>query len=280
MINNTLGVQGGRDPVTASMKFYWNGTGDSPQAYFTTEDDTWLWPSSGVMVGQKLLIFLMHLERADKGLGFKVVGNQAVLVSNPQSEPNRWKCQPVEMPEYRFPVLFGSGESTVDSKHLYSFCPEVSLGHNAYLVRWPLADVLRCDLRQPQWFDKNSWKPQSQVDALPAPILPHAQTEFSVLNYLESKTCLQVQCSPHLSAKIGIRFAHHWHGPWSELSYLFDPRQQSGRHEGVFFYSARAHPYLESEGLSVTYCSNSRDLSRVVYDEAIYYPRFIRILFH
>ena len=277
MVNNTLGVQVGRNPETASMKFYWRGDDERPQAFFNTKNESWLWPASAVMIDDRLLILLMQIERADIGLGFRVVGNQGLLVTNPHEEPGNWSTQSVKMPAYRFPVIYGSGGLRVVGKYVYSLSPVVTLGHEAYLLRWPVADALGRDLSKPEWYLGSRWVSDSEIVSLPEVTLPHAQTEFTVHRDRNHKTLVQVQCSPHLSARVGVRFSREWHGPWTEIQYLFDPHQMGDQDNAVFYYAAKAHPYLKGDGLAVTYCSNSRNLSYVVNNESIYYPRFLRI---
>ena len=94
----------------------------------------------------------MQIKRADIGMGFRVVGNKGLVATNPNEDPDCWKTEPVKMPEYRFPVIYGSGGFRLVGKYIYSLTPVVTLGHEAYLLRWHVADVRQRDLSQPRWY--------------------------------------------------------------------------------------------------------------------------------
>jgi len=65
LVRNSIAIQTGYDPTCAEMKFSWKMKGGKPAAFFERKGDSWFWPGSGIMVGNRLLIFLM----ADLPLG-------------------------------------------------------------------------------------------------------------------------------------------------------------------------------------------------------------------
>ncbi len=279
LVNNSLGIQRGLNPTTATFKCYWNEKQAQPEAYFETADSTWYWPASGVVLNDKLLILLMRIERADEGMGFRVVGNGGYLVRNPQDSPDKWQMDPVRLPEYRFKVLYGTGGMAIEGDYLHAISPVVSKGHNGYLMRWNLTDVREGDLTNPEWHDGSQWVAHETLEALPKETLPRAQTEFTVHRCQSRDILLQVQCSPYLAAQVGVRYSSRWEGPWSAMQYVYDPRTRGDLPPGIFFYSGKAHPELIADGLATTYCCNLRSLAEVVNNETIYYPRFVKITF-
>lgn len=75
-LRNTVGIETGYDPSKASMKFYWREGSNGPMEIFPSTKDGWLWPQSGVRLGNTLLLFCSRIEpdEARNSLGFKVAG--------------------------------------------------------------------------------------------------------------------------------------------------------------------------------------------------------------
>lgn len=274
MVNNTVGIQTGYDPVTATFKGYWQADTDQPQAFFQPTDNTWYWPASGVMVDGQLLIVLMKIRKSDQGMGFAFFGSAALMIENPQESPEHWRTIEVEVPDNRLEIIYGSGGMTVEKDYLVSLAPHAGKWHRAYLIRWSLADVRRGDLTQPQLWVGDRWQRQSEVEELPEPILPTAQSEFTTHFDERVGGLLQVQCS-YLTQSVGLRFARRRTDPWVSVPNLFTPAPR----DQVFYYAGKAHPELQANGLAVTYCCNGRRLGAVVADESIYYPRFLQVRF-
>ena len=64
--------------------------------------------------------------------------------------------------------------------------------------------------------------------------------------------------------------------PWSTPRVVFRPPESD--RPGLFTYAGKAHPQLQAGGaLVATYASNAWDFARLAADEAIYFPRFVRI---
>jgi hypothetical protein len=61
MVSNSVAIQTGTDPTTASMTFYWGKTPDGrPDALFPDQDGESLWFGNGVRVGNRLVLFFGH----------------------------------------------------------------------------------------------------------------------------------------------------------------------------------------------------------------------------
>ncbi|HSR30499.1 MAG TPA: hypothetical protein VLY63_08030, partial [Anaerolineae bacterium] len=59
LIRNSVAIQSGYDPSTASMEFAWRTERGKPLSFFPEEDDTWFWPGHGIALDGKLFLFLM-----------------------------------------------------------------------------------------------------------------------------------------------------------------------------------------------------------------------------
>ncbi len=92
LVRNSIAVQTGYDPTNASMQFAWKMKDGKPAAFFARQGENWFWPASGIMVGNRLLIFLMEVGTAGNELGFEARGWKAVLINNPQEG-----AQPLEI---------------------------------------------------------------------------------------------------------------------------------------------------------------------------------------
>ena len=58
MVHNTIGLQVGADPTTASISFHWGDDGDgNPAAFFPGEAEDGFWPGDGELVDGTLLQF-------------------------------------------------------------------------------------------------------------------------------------------------------------------------------------------------------------------------------
>src|SRR4051812_12940174 len=82
MVRNSIGVQQGYDPSSASIRFYWKTAEQKPASFFPEEGESWFWPVHGAVVNGRLLLMLMQVERSNKGLGFRVTGSRPVEIVN------------------------------------------------------------------------------------------------------------------------------------------------------------------------------------------------------
>src|SRR5205085_10439079 len=72
MPRNTIAIQDGRDPTTASMRFFWgtNAAG-KPASFFADTTNTWVWPGDGLRLPSGPLIAFLSVERATPGPGLR-----------------------------------------------------------------------------------------------------------------------------------------------------------------------------------------------------------------
>ncbi len=270
MVRNTVGIQRGYDPSTATMTFYHGRTDDGPGPFFQGEGDRWLWPGPAVRFpsGPLLLTFAL-VANTDAGLGFETVSSRALLVDDPEAVPPAWTTRPVALPPQQLGVQLGAGALLAENRWLYAFAPVEPGDHDVFLARWRLSDAERGELGAPQWWGDGWSDDASDARA----VVRDAQTEFTVHRAPDGLLWL-VAVDGFGGANVTMRTAEWPWGPWSSRRLLLRP-EVSDR-EGVLVYSAKAHPALAGADVVLTYCTNHVDLGTLVADTSLYFPRFAR----
>lgn len=286
LISNSIGIQEGADPSSATMRMIWGGTDETPAPAFAGGDGFWLWPLHGALVGEALLLFFMRVRlanparhdpvqawRLDGMLSFfDVFGWSAMLVQNP-GDPSTWRPQEAVLPKEPAGPIAGliAGAAVIEDDEFllaYAWDPQLRL----YLSRWPLQHVMRGDLTGPEWWcgTHDGWR----RNGTPAVVIAEGATEFSVHRDAGSGRWVQVQMDSFPSARLRVRHADRPEGPWREADVAFQP-EESGR-DGVLCYAGKAHPQLSGGTMIATYASIA-DADATLRDSSIYYPRFVRL---
>jgi hypothetical protein len=277
MVHNTVAVETRYDPSNASLRFYWR-TRDGRQAAFASgRGGSWLWPSDGVRLGDKLLLFYMRIrpDRSKKSLGFREIGSASFLVNNPDTAPPEWVLRRLKIPQDPWSTLLGVAVLK-EGGYLYAFgVSEPS--HDAYLARWPVSDAADGDLSSPEWWcgSRLGWVRQEEIRQAPVVVLPHASTEFSVQRNSQLRGYLEVQSVGFGASEIAIRQADTLYGPWSRPVKVYRPPESDDPR--AFVYAAKAHPELTGADVVITYVANSFDERNLATNMNIYFPRFVRL---
>jgi hypothetical protein len=280
---NTIGLMTGSDPTTARMSFHWRTKRDGRSAsFFPEEGDTWFWPGDGERLGRHgpLLVFLMRIRRdpaGPPGWDFKGAGWQAVRIPNPDDPPQEWKLERVASPPNPWNIVVGSGSVLARDGWLYAFGSREPPPHDVHLVRWRLAAAAAGNLGSPQWWAgaERRFVPQASLTTPPTPLFEDGQTEFTV-HEVATGGFAAVQTIGFGAATIGVRTAPTLFGPWFPVAFLWRPPES--KRPGALIYAAKAHPELDADGaLAVTYISSNLDPATAIADEALYYPRFVRV---
>lgn len=274
MVRNTVAVQRGLDPVTASIAFAWGtAEGGGPASYLPDVGERWFWPLHGIARGGVLTTFWLE-EAPGGGLGFEAVGVRAIrTVDVTNEEPSAWDWRDLQLPAVSFGARIGASVLAFDG-HVYAYAVEEPGDHDVYLLRWSEQAFDTAELSEPEWWD-GAWVPHASLDGAPAVVIEDAQTEFSVSLPEGSARFVLVQSEGFGGTTIGMRTAARPEGPWSERATVWRPPESD--REGVLVYAAKAHPELEGEGLVITYASNATDFGTLVADETLYFPRFVRV---
>ena len=107
MARNTVAIQTGYDPSTASIKFYWKAQGSG--SFFADEGQNWFWPSHGVRIGERLLLFynIVKPSSTPGPFGFAEDNWSAFLITNPSDEPLRCDIRKLDVRRNPWHILVG-----------------------------------------------------------------------------------------------------------------------------------------------------------------------------
>lgn len=278
MISNSVAIQTGTDPATASIQFYWRRAADgSPAPIVPDELKERHWFGNGVRVDDRLILFLNRVRSTTTGIGFESVGWVAWMVSNPEAEPSNWQMVRLNTPTNPLGVLVGFAAVLSLGEYVVAFGSQDSVkSHPIYAVRWPAEQVRQGNLAKPEWWagDRLGWVP----DASPAarhPIFGDGQSELTIHSDTETERFLAFQTQGFGSADVMIRAAPTLTGPWSRTRMLYRPSDYY--RANVMIYSAKAHPELTGADLVLTYATNTFQFAEMFSDPLIYYPRFVRL---
>jgi hypothetical protein len=277
MIRNSVAVQRGYDPSTASMAFYWRTENGRPQSFFPEKDETWFWPAHGIVLEDRLVIFLMATRATSEGLGFEHAGWRAVSIAHPERVPFEWELNWLHTPENGFGLIVSGSVMRMEA-FLYAFSVREP-DHTIHVVRWPVTDVLNDDLSRPEWWagEDAGWVVQHELVESPAPLFADGQTEFTVHYEPLLERFLAIQTIGFGKADLGFRVADSLTGPWTPIERFHRPEEWAVPQ--VLIYAAKAHPHLRGADLVLTYATNITPFARLVRRSDLYYPRFLRVRF-
>lgn len=278
MISNSVAIQTGTDPATASIQFYWHRAADgSPAPIVPDEADERHWFGNGVRVGDRLILFLNRLRSTTTGIGFESVGWVAWMVENPDADPSNWRIVRLSTPTNPLGVLVGFAAVLRLDEYVVAFGSQDPVkSHPIYAVRWPAQKVGEGDLANPEWWagDLLGWVP----DSSPAPRQPlfgDGQSDLTIHWDTATEQFLSFQTHGFGPADVTIRAAPKLTGPWSQPRLVYRPSDYY--RPNVMIYSAKAHPDLTGADLVLTYATNTFQFDEHFSDAQIYYPRFVRL---
>lgn len=276
MIRNSIGVQTGYDPSTATMDFQWPMVDYLPQSFFPERGNLWFWPGHGVKLGDKVIVFLMAVSESSEGLGFRTEGWAAVALTGIAGPPNEWQMEWLDAPANDYGVLL-AGPALVEDDYVYVH-GFGGAAHDIYLVRWPVAAAAAGNLSQPEWWTgaEQGWVLQQELTALPRPLFTRGQTEFTVHYDAGLRQYVAIQTVGFPQAELAFRVAPALTGPWSAPTVFYRPEEYDIRE--VMIYAAKAHPELQAAGADqvLTYATNSLSPTNLMSDDQLYYPRFLK----
>lgn len=278
MVRNSIAVQEGADPTTAAITFHWRGTHDAPASWFAEDGDVWHWPLAGLRIGEVVTVFCTRVRRsgANGPFGFQAIGWTALALRGVDGPVPQWRCEPRATFASPFPVVVGTAV-VAHGAHVYAYALAEPGTHAVYALRWPAATFAAGDLLTPEWFDAGSWRAHATFTRAPTPVLTEGAPEFSVSRTPTGFAMVQSLGFGHTD--LAVRTAPAPEGPWSEARVAFRPPESSL--DGVFVYAGKAHPQLTGDevrsDLVATYASNAWDFGRLIDDETLYFPRFVRL---
>ncbi|MHC4751111.1 MAG: DUF5005 domain-containing protein [Planctomycetota bacterium] len=286
MVNNSIAIQRGKDPETASVEFFWCTTKDKkPTAFIKPEDGKgWFWIFDGIVTEEKLYLFLVQIIKTSERsvFGFKHIGTSLAEVENPHDDPLEWRIKQYKIPYGRYSkdgnLFFGSALMR-DGDFIYIYGGSEDWGKGMSGRSMIVARVSHSkmsDFEQWRFFCDGNW--QSCMIGISG-LFDGTATEYSVCYQSSIKQYVAVYTENGMSKNVMMRFSPTPVGPWSSAYKVYECPEVEW-HKTYFCYAAKAHPEISSKDeLIVTYVCNSTDFWQMAKDARIYRPRFLRIKF-
>lgn len=280
MVRNSIGVQVGADPTTATMTFHWRGTADAPTSFFPQDgdgdSDHWYWPGHGVRIGPALVLFLQRVRATPgQGLGFTSDGWRAAIIADASGAPETWDVQLVA-PTTAPAGLNAGGAVVLTEGRVVSLAVREPGDHAGYLLRWQPSDLVAGRIELAEWWTDDDWNAQLVLAGTVAPILADAGPESSLHFETSRQKWLHVRSDGFGATTIVTSTAERITGPWSAPEVRFRPPESD--RSGVLVYAAKGHPEQDAGGaLAVTYATNTLDFATLLDDTSLYFPRFVKL---
>ncbi len=286
MVNNSIALQRGKGPSTATVKFYWRRTEEGkPEAFVRPADGVgWFWIFDGIVADEKLYLFLMQIIKSgEKGVfGFKHIGTWLAEIENPQDEPLKWRITQYKIPYGRYSkngnLFFGSAVMRDgDFVYIYGGSEDWNKGMSGrgmIVARVPYNKM--ADFERWRFFSDGNW--QADIAGI-SELFDGTATEYSVCYQPALKKCVTIYTECGMSKNIMMRFSPTPVGPWSSACKVYECPEQNW-HKTYFCYAAKGHSEISAGNeLIITYVCNSMDFWQMAKDTRIYWPRFLKIKF-
>lgn len=286
LARNTIAVQKGNDPRTASISFHWKQDSDgSPASFFPENEEIWYWPGHGIRLNKGPLIIFLHafIKTPGDGLGFANKGYAIAVIDDPDLSPDLWDPRIIDAPQSDFDAVPATAVIQ-EGEHIIGVAIRQNGTHAGALVRYPISDIAKGDLSSSEWWEgtKKSWVRESAVSKDgPLFVIDDAGSECSIHWDERSKSFIHIASYGFGATTIGMRTASSITGPWSEQKMIYQPPESDGPRP--FVYAAKAHPELigpSTSDLIITYATNSfefEDLFSPEGSSSLYWPRFVTV---
>jgi hypothetical protein len=268
-VHNTVAIETGYDPSTSHMKYYWRRWG-SHMEIFPSDGKVWMWPSHGIRIDNRLLVFCSRIQNDPKkeSFGFEGVGSQAFVIENPNAEPTEWKMKPVMKDDSK--VMVGSAVIR-QGNYIYVYCESEGVPlHDIFLARWKAVDFAAAKFDGMEWWNGGGWSARENRK----PVMHEVSSELSVQANPRGGF-VEVNSQGWGASDIVMRTAQKLEGPWSDAKKIYHPPE--GDHPHVLTYAGKAHPELKGADLIITYGINGSDEADVNGQMSLYFPRFARM---
>jgi len=268
-VRNTVAIQTGYDPSRANIKFYWRTKGGRPSEIFPLKGQEWLWPGSGIRVGDKLLLFCDRVapDRSKDSLGFKSAGWNAYWVMNPDEEPTHWKWK---LAANVSDTVIMASQVLNDNGFIYLFGhsePE----HDLYMARSSVESFAKGDLSAMEWWCGGGWQ-ASAANRCPTQLA--VGTDTSLQPDPKGTGYIEIDSRGFGASDIVMLRSQKLEGPWSAPQMIYRPPESD--EPDAFVYAGKSHAELAGADLILTYATNGFDTKDVVNMNR-YFPRFVKV---
>ncbi len=286
MVRNTVAIQTGTDPCTASLTCHWQQNSDgSPASFFPEGPEHWYWPGHGIRLDEGPLVIFLYVLVATPGqdLGFKYTGYTVAIINNPDEPPAEWRPRLVEIPAS--PVDAIPATAVVqDGDYIVALAIRQKGIHAGTLVRYRSDQLAAGDVEGAEWWagQERGWVTEAKLGADgPVFMLNDAGSECSLHWDERTGSFIHVASYGFGATTIGLCTAPALTGPWSSPVTVYCPPESAGPRP--FVYAAKAHPELKGPDpadLVITYATNSfefGDLFTPQGTKSLYWPRMVLV---
>ena len=251
MIRNSIAIQDSNS-LKSKLTYYFKGSKQKPDDFFKVSGKSWFWTGHGLLIKDKLVIFLIEETSTNTEIGFEAIGWYIALIDNPSEDPNNWIINYFKGTE-TFGVIVGSSAIMEGENYVYAFGVKEPATHETYLHRFDKTKLLNGNISELEWWIDDEWTNEVHEEPKSSALFI-GQTEFSVHYDKELEKYMQIQTYGYGEASIGYRLADQLYGPWSKPVLFYTP---SLKEDKEFVYTANAHPEYKSDELIVTYNINN-----------------------
>jgi hypothetical protein len=302
-VHNSLAIQVGTDPTTASISHFWRQQSGEPASFFAPQhdSDSWYWMGGATVFEGQVMVFLMHARATTKdpvesgaatscaGLNFEMVGWDARIAKITPQGPDQWQWREVSLPDdvNWHNILVGSSTISVDENYLYAWSAGPAsplLGNPVFLARWPLAAAEKAEMDKPQWYTDAGWKMQSVLgEDKPTAIVVDGNNEISVGENLipnAAQPWWWLQSSYIVNSPLCYRSGDSPTDMGECHVFMEPPELGKYPDSSLLVYAVKFHPALTGQGddtVTATYVVNSCNLKDIQEKCDLYYPRFIKL---
>jgi hypothetical protein len=223
-VHNTVAIQTGYDPSTAQMKYYWRRWG-SHMEIFPSDGKVWMWPSHGIRIDNRLVVFCSRIQTnpAKASFAFEGVGSQAFVIENPDAEPADWKMKAVMKDDSK--VMVGSAVIR-QGGYIYVYCESEGVPlHDIFLARWKVADFAAARFDGTEWWNGAGWSTRGNRK----PVMHEVASELSVQENPRGGF-VEVNSQGWGASDIVMRTAPALEGPWSDAKKIYHPPEGDRPH--------------------------------------------------
>jgi len=284
LVRNTVAIQTGKDPRTASIAFGWGQEPDgSPAAFFPDRGEHFYWPGHGIRLDEGPLVIFLYaiVATPGKGLGFEPVGYAIAVIANADEPLQAWRPRIKDAKADTFDAVPATAVVQANG-YVVAVAIRQEGTHAGALVRYPADALARGDLTKAEWWagDARGWVPASMLgEDGPAIVLDDAGSECSVHWDTRTGSFIHVTSYGFGATEIGMRTAPALTGPWSSPAIVYRPPESDAPRP--FVYAAKAHPELvgpDPADLVITYATNSFEFADLLTEQGertLYWPRFV-----
>ncbi len=275
-INNCIAIEDRSKTIPGSITYYWGSKDDKPNAFFPPMPGMpgqYFWPTSGLVVGDRLLLFSFAMAANDTT--WWLDGTVVVAIDNFEDDPGQWKAEYYDLGigDNHFGIhsaLYLEGEY-VYFLGFYDF----SQGRRAILGRaLQQAFSVQPNSELIEYWSQGWFGPDWRSDRTKlVPLFAPGVTETDI-QLIADWSIYAVTTYDPMQADIFMTFAPALTGPWTEPARIFTNPDHTS-----MTYAARPHPQISTMTgeviISYVTSPTSLDIPKETMDT--YRPRFLQI---